>query len=184
MKHFIHLLSGIDVNPLKVALQLHPELWNMHNQRKEFEGSSHVGTSDIWVRYNDLKNLVDDYEKFTQEHDSVWHDAYYKLPQLRSIIFGVMAACQASRLGGVLITKIPSGGHVLPHTDLGWHPEYYNMKVYVPIQTNDRVINRVEDEAVVMKEGDAWYFDNTKEHEVMNQGTGERMTLIICMRCD
>lgn len=181
MKNFLQIASGIDVLPVAIALQMQPELWNQHNERKEFDGSSHKGTSDIWVRYNDPANLAQGYEKYTSEHDSVWHPAYAKLPQLQPIIFGLMARCTATRLGGVLITRIPPGGHVLPHSDSGWHPEYYDLKVYVPIISNPHVINRVEDEHVVMAPGDAWYFNNLKEHEVINGGETERITLIICM---
>lgn len=181
MKHFMHIASGIDVLPLGIALQLQPELWNNHNDRKDFDGSAHKCTSDIWVRYNDLKNLDQGYEKYTEEHDSVWHSAYTKLPQLRPIVFGLMARCEATRLGGVLITKIPAGGRVLPHVDSGWHPEKFNLKIYVPIQTNQHVVNIVEDEKVIMSKGDAWYFDNTKTHSVENNGNDDRITLIICM---
>ncbi len=185
MKNFLHIASGINVLPLRIALQMQPELWNTQNERKEFEGSSHKCTSDIWVRYNDLKNLDPaNYNTYNLEHDAVWHPAYAKLPQLRPIIFGLMERCEAVRLGGVMITKIPAGGHVLPHTDRGWHPDYYNMKVYVPIQSNPQCINRVEDERVSMAAGEAWFFDNTKEHEVINEGADDRMTLIVCMRCD
>lgn len=169
--------------PMKLALQTHKELWNENNERKTFEGSSHKQTSDIWVRYNDPKNLALGYDKFTSEHDAVWYPSYYKLP-LRNIVFGLMARCEAVRLGGVLITKIPAGGQVLPHIDKGWHPEYYNVKVYVPIQTNPHVINHVEDESVIMKEGEAWYFDNTKIHSVDNNGDDDRITLIVCMKVD
>jgi len=182
VKHFLKIGEGIDVFPLKLALQICPSLWNENNQRKEFEGSSHKVTSDIWIRYNDIKNLSQGYEKFTSEHEAVWYPAYYKLPHLRQIIFGLMARCEATRLGGVLITKIPAGGKVLPHVDTGWHPEYYNIKLYVPIQSNMQCINRVEAEAVCMREGEAWYFDNTKLHSVENNGADERITLIICMR--
>lgn len=181
MKNFLFIAGGIDVLPVALALQMQPELWNQHDNRKKYVGSSHVGTSDIWVRYNDLKNLDKGYDIFTGEHDSVWHPTADKLPQLRPIIFDVMRRCEATRLGGVLITKIPAGGHVLPHADAGWHPEYYDLKVYVPIISNPHVINRVEDETVVMAPGDAWYFNNLKEHEVINSGTTERVTLIICM---
>ena len=170
--------------PLALALQVQPHLWNAHNERKEFEDSPHRDTSDIWVRYNDLANLTQGYKKFTGEHDSVWHPAYYALPQLRPLIFSLMARCEAVRLGGVLITRIPPGGHVLPHADAGWHPEYYNVKLYVPILANPQCINRVEDEQVVMAPGECWYFNNLKEHEVVNHGTTERVTLIICLRCE
>lgn len=184
MKYFQQIASGIDVSGVALALARQPELWNTHNERKEFDGSSHVGTSDIWVRYNDPANLALGYEAYTAEHDAVWHPAYAKLPQLRPIIFGLMAQVQAVRLGGVLITKIPAGGHVLPHSDKGWHPEYYNTKIYVPILSNPYCINRVENERVAMAAGDAWYFNNTVEHEVTNEGDSERITLIVCMRCD
>ncbi len=184
MKYFQQIASGIDVIPLALALARQPELWNAHNERKEYELSAHIGTSDIWVRYNDLKNLSDDYEKYTSEHDSVWLPVYQKLPQLRSIVFGLMARCEATRLGGVLITKIPAGGHVLPHADTGWHPNYYSTKIYVPILTNPKVVNRVMDEKVIMSSGDAWYFNNTVEHEVVNGGDSDRVTLIVCMRCE
>ncbi len=184
MKNFQHIASGIDVVPLALALARQPELWNTHNERKTFEGSAHGGTSDIWVRYNDPANLALGYAAYTSEHDSVWHAAYAKLPQVRPIVFGVMARCEAVRLGGVLITKIPAGGHVLPHTDSGWHPEYYNTKIYVPILSNPQCVNRVEDERVTMAPGDAWYFNNTLEHEVINDGDSDRITLIICLRCD
>jgi len=184
MKNFLHIASGINISPLAMALQLQPELWNNHNERKEFEGTAHKGTSDIWLRYNDLKNLKDDYVEYTKEHNSVWLPASEKLPQIRPIVFGLMAKCEATRLGGVLITRIPAGGHVLPHSDHGWHPEYYHLKVYVPILANTRCVNRVEDEHVIMAPGDAWHFNNTVEHEVTNNGDTERVTLIICMRTD
>lgn len=184
MKHFFKIAQGIDVSKLGLELTLNPQLWNQYNNRKDFDGSSHKVTSDIWVRYNDPKNLDLGYDKFTSEHDSVWYPAYDNLPSLRPIIFGLMAKVESVRLGGVLITKIPPGGHVLPHSDSGWHPEYYNVKVYVPIFSNPQVINRVEDEQVIMAPGDAWYFNNLQEHEVINNGNTERVTLIICYRKD
>lgn len=181
MRNFLQIAQGIDVTPVAIALQMQPELWDQHNERKDFEGSSHKCVNDIGLRFNDLKNLDQGYDKYTSEHDSVWLPAAAKLPQVRPIIFGLMARCEATRLGGVLITRIPPGGHVLPHTDMGWHPEYYQLKVYVPILSNPQVVNRVEDERVIMAPGDAWYFDNTKEHEVINGGETERITLIVCM---
>ncbi len=183
MKNFLLIAQGIDTLPIKLALQVHPELWNVHNERKEFEHSSHKATSDIWLRYNDRKNLTDSYEKFTAEHESVWYPASDLLP-LKPLVFGLMSRCMATRLGGVLITKIPAGGKVLPHIDTGWHPEYYNVKLYVPIQTNPHVVNLVEEEAVVMNEGECWYFDNTKLHSVENNGDDDRITLIICLRVE
>ncbi len=185
MKYFQQIASGIDVTPLALALARQPELWNEHPQRKEYEFTAHAGTSDIWIRFNDPAKLATmDYRAYTEEHDAVWFPAYAKLPQLRSIIFDLMARCEAVRLGGILITKIPPGGRVLPHADTGWHPMYYNTKIYVPILSNPRCVNRVMDERVAMAPGEAWYFNNTVEHEVTNDGDSDRITLIVCMRCE
>lgn len=183
MKHFLKIAEGVDVLPLRLALQMNPQLWNEHSGRKEFNGSSHKETSDIWVRYNDIKNIEQGYEAFTGPHDSVWYPSASILP-IKPLVMSLMTRCEATRLGGVLITKIPAGGRVLPHTDSGWHPEHYPVKLYIPLQTNPQVLNRCEDEEVVMRTGDVWYFNNLVEHEVKNDGPDDRMTLIVCLRCD
>lgn len=184
MKHFLQLPGFIDPGPLLAALQLQQGLWNSHEGRKEHEQSPHRGTSDLWLRYNDLNELKDDYKEWTKQHDSIWLPAARFLPQIRPIIFSLMARVEATRLGGVLLTRVPPGGKVLPHADVGWHPRYYNMKVYVPLAANPFCRNRVLDESVVMAPGELWYFDNTLEHEVVNEGDTERITLITCMRIE
>lgn len=182
MKHFQQICTGIDVLPLLLAVKLQPELWDAQTLRKDRPNNAHKQTQDIWIRYNDPIKIND--PDFTEQHMPIWHPAYYQLPQLRSIIFGLMARTEATQLGGILITKIESGGAVLPHADKGWHPEFYPLKLYVPLQTNGQCINRVEDERVAMQAGECWYFRNTVEHEVINNGNDDRITLIICLRTD
>jgi hypothetical protein len=180
LRHFIKLGEGVDTRQVLVALHHNENLWNQNPIRKISAGSPHAEMDDIWVRYKDPKEV--DINNRADMHFPVWLDAYYKLPQLRNIIFSVMAQCQAEHLGFVLITRIPPGCKVYPHKDAGWHPEFYNTKVYVALQTNDKCVNRVEEESVVMKTGDVWYWDNLKEHDVINDGDEDRITLIICLR--
>jgi mannose-6-phosphate isomerase-like protein (cupin superfamily) len=185
MRNFLHIAHGIDTAALAMALKLHPELWDAHTLRKTRPGTPHNEMSDIWVRYNDMSKYPDgDYSTFNEPHFPVWYPAYYQLPQLRPILLGLMARIEATHLGGVLITRIPPGGRVKPHVDRGWHPEFYRTKLYMPIEGNTQCINRVEDEQVVMLPGDVWYFNNLVEHEVINNGDTERITLIICMRTE
>lgn len=184
MRHFVKLDCRVETDALLVALQMQPELWSAHEGRRNYEQSPHRETSDIWLRYNDISKLGDDYVAWTAQHDSTWLPAAARLPQLRPIVFPLMARCEAVRLGGMLITRIPPGKRVYPHIDKGWHPDYYNLKLYVPLAANEHCVNRVEDEAVVMRVGECWYFDNTREHEVINNGATERISLIICLRVD
>lgn len=180
------IAEGVDVMPARLALQLHPELWNQNTIRRDAPESPHTAMADIWIRYNDDTECrkTGDYSRFNDPHDPIWYPAYYALPQLRPLIFGLMARVEATRLGGVLITRIPPGGHIQPHIDRGWHVEHYNTKLYVVLQGNEHCINRVEDETIAMQTGDVWYFDNTKEHEVINNGTDDRITLILCFRTE
>jgi aspartyl/asparaginyl beta-hydroxylase (cupin superfamily) len=95
-----------------------------------------------------------------------------------------MYAVGADYLGGVLITRLPPGGMIAPHHDRGgWHAEYLNCKVYVPLWGDD-CLNTCEGEELVMKPGEAWTFDNLKVHSVHNRSTTDRAVLIICMRVE
>lgn len=178
MRNFLKIADGIDVGPLLMELHRQPELWNQHRERKDSAGTPHSEMSDIWLRHAKSR------EEFQTPHFARWYPAYSKLPSVRKLIFDSMARANASHLGGVLITRIPPGGKIDAHTDKGWHPEFYNCKWYVVLASNPRCVFRVEDERVVMDVGDVWWIDNTKEHDVINDGDTERMTLIICMRQD
>ncbi|SRR6266702_6036813 len=178
MQNFHRLAVGINVEGVKLQLHLHPELWNMHQDRKNAPGSPHAGMSDIWVRWREK-------ERGELPFMPAWLPAWHSLAALRPIVFGLMSAVNATFLGGVLITRIPPGGVILPHNDRGtWHAEYMNVKLYVPIASNSSCVNVCESETVVMGEGEAWYFDNLREHSVENHGDTERITLIVCMRVE
>jgi hypothetical protein len=181
MKNFLQIPGEVDTVPLLMSLQLQPELWNQHRYRKDTPGTSHDQMSDIWIRFRAQEECVQTNADIG-EHFPVFYPAYYSLPQLRPIIFSLMARMEATHLGGILITKIPPGGKIAPHADKGWHPEFYNCKLYVPLQSNAQCVNRVENEAVTMEAGSVWWFDNTKVHSVENNGAEDRITLIVCMR--
>jgi len=187
LKHFLKLGDGIDVLPLLLQLQRQPELWGSKPERQVAPGTPHSAMTDIWVRYNDdapFRNGDISWAAFNQPHFPIWYPAYYQLPAIRPLLFFLAARNEATMIGGVLITRIPPGGVIEPHADTGWHVEHFNTKLYVVLQGNDQCVNRVEDEFVTMRTGEVWYFDNTKEHEVRNNGKEDRITLIVCLRCE
>lgn len=183
MRHFQKLASGVDVTPVMLELNRAPDLWDAHTARKTAPGTPHAAMSDIWVRWRPLAEITGP-QSYAEPHFPVWYPAFYRVPSLRPIIRSVAARVGADHIGGVLISRIPPGGVIEPHADSGWHAEYHNCKVYVPIRANDACVNTCEDEAVVMVAGDVWTFDNLVTHSVENRGTTDRITLIISMRCD
>lgn len=186
MRNFQRITEGINVDPLGFLLKKNPELWNQKTLRKDQENSPHLAMSDIWIRYNDDAGarLTGDYSKFHDMHYPIWYPVIETLHPIRQIAMALMAKMGASHLGGILITKIPPGGRIDPHIDTNWHAQFYNCKLYVPVQTNPNCVNRCEDEFVAMNTGDCWYFNNNVQHEVRNGGNDDRITLIICMRVE
>ncbi len=182
MKNFLKIAEGLDVMPLLLSIQRQPDLWDRHTIRKEAPGTPHAGMSDIWVRYNDIAAYDDgDFRTFNDEHFPIWYPAYYQLPEIRPIIFGLMSRVEGEHLGGVLITKIPPRGQIERHADDGWHVNYYD-KFYVSLKSDPGANFYCEDEVICPKAGDVYWFDNTKEHWVVNDSNEDRMTLIVCIR--
>lgn len=181
MTAFELIAEGIEVAPLLTQLEACPELWGQHPGRTR-EGSPHFGIPDIWVRYR-ARDEITEPAKANEPHFASFYPAWYDLPALHPIAFGLMTRLNATYLGGILITKIPAGKEVKPHTDLGgWHAQNMPLKVYVPLQSNPLCVNYCGGDSVVMKTGEAWSFDNLVEHSVVNGGDEDRITLICCFR--
>ena len=182
MRYFLKI-GEIDVQPLLAELEQHPELWGSEGWRKNMAGGPHSGMTDIWVRYNDIApyRARGDYRGFNDEHDSVWYQAYEKLPALKAILYPLMAAVEGERLGGVLITRIPPGCGIAPHVDAGWHVSYYD-KFYVSLKSSPGAKFCCGEDVLEPKPGEIWRFDNRLQHWVKNESNEERMTLIVCIR--
>lgn len=180
MKNF-QQYDDVDISLLVEQVDANPELWNQNPERKTAGGSPHVQMSDIWLRFRDKAELLESKDYF-EPHIPVWYPELGRLPEVKKIALDMMVRFRGEILGGILITKIPTGGEILPHDDRGgWHAEFYNTKIYIPLKSNSDCMNICEDEVVNMKAGEVWSFDNLKIHSVVNRGA-ERQTLIITMR--
>lgn len=176
VSHFQRVVAGIDVTPLLAELHIHPELWDL-NRERTLPGSPHEGVPDIWVR-----------TRPPGEHGlpgpfvpQMW-PAWFALPSITPIAFPLMARFRAVQLGNILITRVPAGGEVKEHCDLGWGPEFFDLKFYIVLQGNPACVNWCGGETVAMDTGEAWMFRNTIPHGVVNRGTVDRISLIITMR--
>lgn len=174
--HFV--AAGANVAPLVQAIDAHPELWNRYTTRTEVYEHSQV--SDIWVRYNAFENFDGDRTNFNAEHESVWYPAADVLG-IKPFLLDLMRLVDGTRLGGVLITKIPPGGRVQPHVDQGWHATYYE-KYAVQLMGNLQQAFHFEGESFSALPGDVYSFDNSQPHWVTNDSDSDRMTLIVCIR--
>lgn len=187
MQHFTKL-GEVDVIPLLMQLQDNPQLWNQNKERTDTTGrprGAHSDVSDVWLRYRAKEELTSN-ESFNEPFfPCIWYPGYQTLTEVRPILQMLMAKVKGVALGGTLITKIPPGGQVRPHTDApSWHANYYRTKIYVTLQSNPDVVNFCEDEQVVFKQGEIWSFDNLKMHAVLNNGDSDRITMMTAIRVE
>jgi hypothetical protein len=182
MKNLLQIGSGINVTQLALQLKRNPQLWNEYPLRTSDEASPHYGADDIWPRYM-RPELLGVPESHIGAHESVWYPCEKLLPALRDIVFGVMGLVRGEALGGVLITRVPPGGRIQPHVDLGWHAEYYD-KFAVQIESHQQQYFAFDDGAYSSAPGDIYWFKNQESHWVVNESPVDRITLIICIKLD
>lgn len=181
MMHFAKIADGIDVSPVMAQLSAHPELWDVNPLRRAYANSPHREMTDIWVRARAPTDQ--DIASYSEPHESVFWPAAALLPGLIPIVNDIAAKTKATRLGGILITKIGPGKKIHPHHDRGfWHAEFHDTKVYVCLQGNEKCVTWCDGERVTMKAGEAWRFQNLVVHGLDNDGDTDRISAIIALR--
>ena len=179
MNPYNKIYSGLKTKSALDELINNDSLFGEFNARKE-ASHIHAQMNDIWLRYGDIKPMVEvgDYSGIANEHDSIW---LQDLPECKKLCFEVMKLVDGERLGGVLITKLPAGGEILPHVDSGWHAEYYD-KYYVPIKNSKGSEFHFDNGNIDPSYGDVWAFDNSYNHWVENNSTEDRIAMVICIK--
>lgn len=178
MQAFNKMGISFDVSALKDWLES-CDLWGEHGQRCG-KGSPHEQVTDIWARFKDPKECIEsgDWSGFVDEHESEW---LRDIPYVRGICSALMGYTGGVRLGGVLITKLPPGGKVLPHTDDGWHASYYD-KYFLSIKNLPGAKFCFEGGSIDPSEGEVHAFRNDKLHWVDNNSDESRIAMIICIK--
>jgi len=178
---FVQIASGLDMIPVLLELNRAEHLWDRNPERRLYPGTPHAAMVDITVRYMPEDQVT--LESRRLEHRNVFWPAWHELPSLRPLVFGVIHRVGAVELGSILITKLPPGGHILPHSDAGnWAPEYYNAKAHITLAGSALV--RCEDEAAEFHAGTIWTFDNLLTHSIENTGECDRIVVIVSMRAE
>lgn len=171
--------TGFNVQPLVDELSAHPELWNEHRQRLN---GPHSEVSDIWCRFNPIENFdAANPAAFVDEHVPQWYPAVEKIPSVKQLCEDISQKTGETNLLGVLITRIPAGGEVKPHTDSGWHAAV-TTKYAVQLAGNFEQSFYVEGNELRTQTGDLFTFRNDLIHGVRNPSKEDRMTLISCWR--
>lgn len=181
MKYCERIAEGIDVAHGLAQLAAHPELWNVDNERTTLPNSPHAQASDLWLRSRPRRE-IDSLKRFGEPHFPEWYPAWDTLTALHPIVFDLARDRQATSLGFCMLSRIPAGGTVLPHSDKGWHADHFACKTYIILKANEGCVNKFPGEEVRMRAGEIWLFENRVLHAVENNGDDDRIAAVVTMR--
>ncbi|MBC8754536.1 aspartyl/asparaginyl beta-hydroxylase domain-containing protein [Kordia sp. YSTF-M3] len=105
------------------------------------------------------------------------NDALKKCPYMLSIFETFKCRVETFR-----IHTLDAGAAIQKHTDSGYSFEQGKVRLHIPVYTNDKVEILLNDEPVVMQEGECWYCNFNIHHEVKNNSDQPRAHIILdCM---
>jgi len=82
-------------------------------------------------------------------------------------------------LDSVRLLKLTAGSSIQEHRDFELNHEHGQVRVHIPIVTNDDVAFFLDGELVPMRIGEAWYLDLELRHRVDNRSDEDRIHLVI-----
>jgi GNAT superfamily N-acetyltransferase len=174
MRNFNVLFSGAPVQPILDEIAQHPELWDKYTFRTDLKvmpDNPVYGSSDIILQFHDVMKTPADWQ------ECIRYPAMNILNNARNAVHTLLYTLQSDRLGRAIIAKLAPGGHIKPHKDEKLMCEYYS-RCHIWLQGSNTAF-RSGDEWFTPKVGDIFWVNNAVEHEVINYGDDDRISIIV-----
>ena len=161
-------------------------MWKEDTYLRDFPQGPFKQIESIMLRFppksvHETKEALNNHLLTFDQHECIDYPAYKSLTEARPIIMNLMNFVGGERLGRVMINKISPGGKIFPHRDTEAHADYYS-RFHVVVQSGPGANFRAGDEQINMATGETWWFDNSEEHEVINNSDDDRIHMIIDIR--
>lgn len=159
-RHFYRLPVRFDVDRLRAEVEALPaDAWSRHPS--EYEGNTAARLITVGGTQND--SVGGEMQPTA---------ALLASPYLQQVLASFGTVWSRSRL-----MRISGGGSVPQHSDMNYH-WYYRVRVHIPVITRPEVRFHCADQSVHMAAGEAWIFDNWREHKVLNPANEARIHLV------
>jgi Aspartyl/Asparaginyl beta-hydroxylase len=149
--------------------RVEPEAWVAHFNANYYEGA----WSGVALRAVDgLASQI--------YPDPTASGRYVDTPVLmQSPYFRAVLAAFECPLNSVRLLKLAARSSIHEHRDYQLSHTHGEVRIHVPIVTNDDVAFYLDDELLPMREGEAWYLDLELPHRVDNRSDHDRVHLVI-----
>jgi len=95
-------------------------------------------------------------------------------PHLQSVLAAFKCPIQSAR-----ILRLKVGASIRQHQDYNTGFDFGSIRIHVPIKTNPFVEFYLDNQRIVMNEGECWYLDISRPHRVNNLGETDRLHLVL-----
>ncbi len=152
------------------VVRLEEGLWKDHYNRSNYEGS--------WSTLQ-LRSIDGQFENNLAKHPgavNTFKDTVLMshCPYIKTVTDFFKIEKTAIRL-----MKLDAAAVIKPHSDPDLNYEEGEVRIHIPVITNPQVFFYIEDERLLMEEGSCWYMNVSLQHKVSNQGTTDRIHLVI-----
>lgn len=168
---FSKLNLNINIHSLQKELNdlLNGNKWMPHYNTADYTGNWHV--LPLRTPGGNADNAFADLFSHKNFEDTALLN---KLPETARFL----TALDCEKLS-VRLLNLRRGSVIKPHRDLELSFEHGEARLHVPIFTNPQVEFYVDEDRIVMNEGDCWYINANQKHQVANHGSTDRIHLVI-----
>jgi hypothetical protein len=174
MIKYLQLNKVFDARKVQSELALlEAGFWKEHYNTRHYEGS--------WTVLP-LRSIQGSLENHISIHSSSSTNVLYyrdtalleRCKYLRSILY--FFECEKT---SIRLMKLQAGSIIREHCDQELSFEENEVRFHIPIITTPEVEFLLDDERVLMREGECWYLNLSLPHSVKNRGTTDRVHLVI-----
>lgn len=194
MRNFNVIRDGMDVRALALAVSMDPARWEADTFLRKYPQGPFGDTDTIMLRFPEIaEGLTDEQvELYKQnklpgydQHESIFWPAWDALPQAHDFIYDLARFTRATRIGRVLINRVRPGGRIFRHADTPEHCRYWR-RFHLVIQGQPGAVimcgeeeDGSKDETMQMLTGRLFWFRNDLYHEVRNESSVDRISMVI-----
>lgn len=143
--------------------------WKLHYQVKHYEGE----WSALPLR--NLSGNLDDV-MISPVEGSIYQNTILldQCPYIKELLDHFQCPLLAVRL-----LKLNAGAVIKEHRDAELHFEKGEIRIHIPVKTNEQVEFYLDNEKMQLKEGDCWYMNFNLPHRLANNSNEDRIHLVI-----
>ena len=157
MRYFRLMRAGVETAPFLAELSALSDAWSIATGRQD---KVQVQREALAVPLRGVRRSAIGERARRDVHESRWTSTSAAFPHARAFLKRFSDQL-GSELGRAKLVLLPAGRRVYPHVDRG---DYYKLRnrYHLVLSSTDGSWLRAGDEEITMREGELWWFDNTR----------------------